>query len=505
MFTDRKLPIGIQDFEKLRTENYVYVDKTAYMHQLTQMSWPYFLGRPRRFGKSLLISTLKAYFLGKKELFDGLAIAALEKDWVEYPVVHLDMNKAVYKNPQAFERSLHVLLGECEAAWGIENRLEDASLRFDRLISEARRQAGCKVVVLVDEYDKPLVNTLDDPELNSSLRETLKNFYGILKSADANLRFVMLTGVTKFSKVSVFSDLNHLVDVSMDKEYADICGISESELVAHFQPEITAFADELGKSYEETLAELKKRYDGYHFAKDGEWLYNPFSLLNTFAKKEFNSYWFATGTPTFLVKMLKNIDFDIKNLEGDVRIPATSITDYKIGDVNPLSLLYQSGYLTIKSYEALLDEYVLGFPNEEVKYGFFNELLPAYVPDKDVRSEFYVTHFIRDLLAHDVDGFMTRLRAFFAGIPYELNSKGEKHYQTIFFILFRLMGQLVEAEQRSAVGRADAVVVTADTVFVFEFKLTGNATAEEALKQIDDKGYLIPYSAGGKALVKVGA
>ncbi|MDR0687446.1 MAG: AAA family ATPase, partial [Prevotellaceae bacterium] len=295
MFTARKLPIGIQDFEKLRTGNNVYVDKTAYLYRLASTDSPYFLGRPRRFGKSLFLSTLKAYFLGKKELFEGLAIAELEKDWVEYPVIHLDINKAVYKNPQSFENSLHVLLSECEAIWEIENQLEDASLRFDRLISGAYKKTSRKVVVLVDEYDKPLVNTLDEPELNEALRKILKNFYGVLKSADANLRFVLLTGVTKFSKVSVFSDLNHLVDISMNKQYAGVCGISESELTACFQPEITGLADDLGKSYEATLAELKKRYDGYHFSPNSEGMYNPFSLLNTFDARVFKDYWFATG------------------------------------------------------------------------------------------------------------------------------------------------------------------------------------------------------------------
>ncbi|MDR3189254.1 MAG: ATP-binding protein [Prevotellaceae bacterium] len=501
----RKLPVGIQDFEKLRTEEYVYVDKTAYMHRLTQMGWPYFLARPRRFGKSLLISTLKAYFLGKKELFEGLAVSALEKDWVEYPVIHLDINRASYETPQTFEDNLHALLSEYEETWQLENRIEDVSMRFDRLISGAHRQTGRRVVVLIDEYDKPLVNTLDDPERHSALREMLKSFYGILKSADAHLRFVMLTGVTKFSKVSVFSDLNHLMDISFDKEFAGICGISEPELIACFQPEITALADELGKTRDETLVELKQRYDGYHFSKSSEGLYNPFSLLNTLSKKAFSDYWYATGTPTFLAKMIKSIAFDVKSLENDVRVPTHGMTDYRVGEVKPLPLLYQSGYLTIKGYDALLDEYVLGFPNGEVKYGFFNELLPVYVPNKDVWSEFSVTHFLRDLLAGNVDGFMTRLRAFFAGIPYELNNKEEKHYQTIFFIMFRLMGQFVEAEQRSAAGRADAVVVTGSTVFVFEFKLTGNATAEDALRQINDKGYLIPYSAGSKAIVKVGA
>ncbi|MDR3180513.1 MAG: AAA family ATPase, partial [Prevotellaceae bacterium] len=294
----RKLPIGIQDFEDLRTNGYLYVDKTAYVHSLATMGKPYFLGRPRRFGKSLFLSTLKAYFLGKKELFDGLAIAELEKDWTEYPVFHIDINRTVYKNPQTFENSLNVILNEYDAAWDIKTDFVDASLHFDQLISAACKQANRKVVVLIDEYDKPLVNTMDEPELNEELRKILKNFYGVLKSADAHLRFVLLTGVTKFSKVSVFSDLNHLQDISMDENYAGICGISESELPVYFQPEIENFAEKCKLTYETTLAELKKHYDGYHFCENTEGIYNPFSLLNTFASRTLRSYWFATGTPT---------------------------------------------------------------------------------------------------------------------------------------------------------------------------------------------------------------
>jgi hypothetical protein len=294
------------------------------------------------------------------------------------------------------------------------------------------------------------------------------------------------------------------MDISLNKEYAGICGISESELTACFQPEIHALADERKLTYEETLAELKKRYDGYHFSEDSEGMYNPFSLLNTFNAGTFRNYWFATGTPTFLVKMLKEIDFDIESLENGVKIPADAISDYRAEHKNPVPLLYQSGYLTIKNYDALFDEYILGFPNGEVRYGFFNELLPVYMPEKNIQGEFYAANFIRDLLANNVDGFMTRLRAFFAGIPYELNNKEEKHYQTVFYLFFKLMGQFIEVEHRSAIGRSDAVVTTGDTVFVFEFKLTENATAEEAIQQIDDKNYLIPFTAGNKKLVKVG-
>jgi hypothetical protein len=504
MLPIRKLPIGIQDFEDLRTSGYVYVDKTEYIYRLVTLGKPYFLGRPRRFGKSLLLSTLKAYFLGKEELFEGLAIAKLEKEWLEYPVFHIDLNVEGYIDLASLDKALDMNLRRLEQQWGKNERDTTLSSRLLGLINRACEQTGRKVVVLVDEYDKPLVNTLDKTDINKSMRDTLKGFYGVLKSADACLRFVMLTGVTKFSKVSVFSDLNHLVDISLREDYAGICGISESELTAYFQPEIASLAEKRNLTYGATLAMLKKRYDGYHFSENSEGMYNPFSLLNTLAKKEFRDYWFATGTPTFLVKMLKDLSFDVKMLESDVKIPARSITDYRAEYEDPVPLLYQSGYLTIKSYSDRFSSYTLGFPNEEVKYGFFNELLPSYLPSKGAQSEFYVEYFIEDLLAGSVNGFMTRLKAFFAGIPYDLNNKEEKHYQTIFYLFFKLMGQFIEVEQRSATGRADAVVTTEDTVFVFEFKLTENATAEAALKQIDDKSYLIPFTAGGKKLVKVG-
>jgi hypothetical protein len=504
MTTIRKLPIGIQDFEDLRTNGYIYVDKTAYLYRLVSLGKPYFLGRPRRFGKSLFLSTLKAYFLGKKELFEGLAIAGLEKDWTEYPVFHIDLNEEGFTDLHSLYSALDTNLKRLEFHWGKDETETTPASRLSGLIRRACEKTGRKVVVLVDEYDKPLVNTMDKKEVNESMRDILKGFYGILKSADAYLRFVMLTGVTKFSKVSVFSDLNHLVDISLDNQYAGICGISESELTACFQPEIAGLAERRKLTYEETLAELKKRYDGYHFSENSEGMYNPFSLLNTFNAGAFRDYWFATGTPTFLVKMLKTMDFDIETMENDVKVSANSITDYRAEYEDPIPLLYQSGYLTIKDYDALFNEYILGFPNEEVKYGFLNELLPAYMPKKNIMGEFYSANFVRDLLAGNVDGFMNRLKAFFAGIPYELNNKEEKHYQTVFYLLFKLMGQFIEAEQRSAIGRADAVVITDDTVFVFEFKLTENATAEEALQQIDDKNYLIPFTAGNKKLVKVG-
>ncbi|MDR1932159.1 MAG: ATP-binding protein [Spirochaetales bacterium] len=498
----RKMPIGIQDFEDIRTNEYVYVDKTAYIYKLANEGKPYFLGRPRRFGKSLLLSTLKAYFLGKKDLFEGLAIAKLEKDWTEYPVFHIDLNVEKYDDLAGLQSGLDANLRIIEEAWGRDPRDTTPATRFMGLIRRACEKSGKKVVVLVDEYDKPLLQTMENQRPREEIRRSLKAFYGILKSADPWLRFVLLTGITKFSQVSVFSDLNQLRDISMEEAYAEICGISESELTANFDPELRALAEKNGMNYEEALGEMQKRYNGYHFSGVSEGVFNPFSVLNTFAKCSFGYYWFQTGTPTFLINQLKKTDFDLREFAKSITLPGRAINDYRGDGGSPVPILYQSGYLTIKAYNRQFDTYTLGFPNEEVEYGFLEALLPYYMPHPQDSQGFFIGNFVEDLQNGDVDAFMTRLRAFFADIPYELNGKTERHYQTLFYLVFRLMGQYAGAEVRSAQGRADAVVTTQDTVYVFEFKLRGNA--EDALKQIDEKGYLIPYSASGKRLCKIG-
>ncbi|MDR1338849.1 MAG: ATP-binding protein, partial [Prevotellaceae bacterium] len=342
---------------------------------------------------------------------------------------------------------------------------------------------------------------------NNEIRILLKSFYGVLKSSDRYLRFVFLTGVTKFSKVSIFGDLNQLIDISMDENFAEICGISETELLQNFQPEIQALAVANDMTYDEAFAKLKKLYDGYHFAKTGEDIYNPFSLLNTFAKLDFAYYWFATGTPTFLVKALRNQNYDIRKFDDDVYIAANSVMDYRFENQNLVPLLYQSGYLTIKYYDGFLDEYTLGFPNEEVKYGFLNELLPAFVLTPIASGNFSVIEFLRKLLKNDIECFMTSLKAFFAAIPYDAikqEHRDEQYYQHVFYLLFTLMGQFVQTEVKNSKGRADAVVKTAGNIYVFEFKMDDNATADDALKQINSKDYAIPYSADHRKMVKIG-
>ena len=503
----RKMPVGIQDFEDLRTNNYVYVDKTLHIYRLINQGKPYFLGRPRRFGKSVFISTLKAFFLGKKNLFEGLAIAELEKDWIEYPVIYIDFNIGSSDSLQSVEITLNLILDNHESKWGITEKYTHLSARLSKLIETAYTKSGKKVVVLIDEYDKALVNTMDDPQIHKELLTFFKGFYGVLKGMDYALRFVFLTGVTKFAKVSVFSDLNQLIDISLDDQYAEICGISETELLDQFQPELQALAKKTGATYNDTVAEVKKRYDGYRFAQEGASMYNPFSLLSTFMKNKYAYYWFKTGTPTFLTNTLRKTDFDIRKFNNDITIGVRSIDEYRAGETSLTPLLYQTGYLTIKSYDASLDAFTLGFPNEEVKYGFLNELLPAFIPKWGLDDSFSIITFIKALRSGVVDDFMNLLRAYYASIPYDLEDnrdKDEKFYQLICYLLFTNIGQFVDTEVKSAKGRADIVVKTADSIYVFEFKMEENATAEEALAQIDKTGYLIPYTADHRRVVKIG-
>jgi hypothetical protein len=506
----RKYPIGIQDFVNIRSEGYTYVDKTAYIYRLVNEGKPYFLSRPRRFGKSLLLSTLKAYFEGKKELFEAiagqpaLAIAELETEWLSYPVFHLDFNVGDYHRDGGLDSALHSSLGIIEETWGKNPDETDFPSRFRGLIRRASEKTGRKVVVLIDEYDKPLLE-MGNEKNRIKARDTLRAFYGVLKSADPWLKFYFITGITKFAKVSIFSELNQLLDISLTEDYACLCGITEAELAQYFTGDIRVLAEKNGMDFEAALEETRKRYNGYHFARESEGVYNPFSILNTLWRKEFLYYWFETGTPTFLVKALADLNFDLPSLKGSVTLGADSILDYRFDNRDPLPVLYQSGYLTIKAYNRELRKYTLGFPNGEVEYGFLKELLSAYSPwVSGGRQGLFVGDFIEDLDARDLDALMNRLRALLSGIPYALTPQNEYHYQSLLYLVFRLMGEYAQAEVASAAGRSDMVVVRRDMVYVFEFKLSGAGTAEKALKQIDEKGYLLPYSAEGKALIKVG-
>lgn len=498
----RKLPIGIQTFERIRTEGYLYVDKTAWVWQLASTSTPYFLSRPRRFGKSLLISTFESYFQGRKDLFEGLAIEKLETEWIEYPVLHLDLNAEKYDVPEKLHIILERHLNIWEDVWGREEREITLSDRFSGIIRRAHEQTGKGVVVLIDEYDKPLLQSVLDEELSSAYKQILKAFYGVLKSADRYLRFVFLTGVTKFAQVSVFSDLNQLQDISLWQDYADLCGITSRELVDTFMPELEVMAQSNEMSMQETITAMTNLYDGYHFHPQGAGMFNPFSVLNALKSRSFDYFWFQTGTPTYLVELLKESDYDLRLLINGIELGISGFSEYRVEAQNPLPMIYQSGYLTIKGYDKELRLYTLAFPNDEVRYGFLNFLVPFYTEVTDDKTAFHIAQFVRELRAGDVPSFVERLKAFFAGIPYELNDRTERYYQSVFYLVFRLMGQFVETEVRSAKGRADAVVKTKEQIYVFEFKFNGSA--EDALSQIEERGYMQPYAMDPRKKVRVG-
>lgn len=497
-----KYPIGIQQFEKLREDEWVYVDKTRQIYELVQGGSCYFLSRPRRFGKSLLLSTLDAYFQGKKHLFEGLAIENLEKEWTVHPVLHLDLNAKPFTKLQDLYDLLNAQLYLYEQEY--ESVAIDTSIegRFRALIRAAKLKTGRNVVVLVDEYDKPMLQAIGNEELQTEFRNALKAFYGVLKSADGDLRFAMLTGVTRFSKVSVFSDLNNLEDISMMPQYHDICGISEKELHATFDAEVEKLAQANGQTKEETYLELKKRYDGYHFCANTPGMYNPFSVLLTLKNANYGSYWFSTGTPTYLVELMKEVNLNPADLTG-YEAGASELDCIQAKVDNPIAVLYQSGYLTIKGYDKDVRLYSLDFPNEEVKEGFVNFLMPYYTPISETESPAFIGKFVREVKAGKVDDFMRRLKALMADIPYELIRDLENHYQNVMYIITKLMGLYIQAEYRTSRGRIDLLIGTDKYVYIIELKLDGSA--EEALAQINAKDYALPFAVDGREVVKIGA
>ena len=497
-----KYPIGIQQFEKLREDEWVYVDKTRQVYELVQGGSCYFLSRPRRFGKSLLLSTLEAYFQGKKHLFEGLAIENLEKEWTVHPVLHLDLNAKPFTKLQDLYDLLNAQLYLYEQEY--ESVAIDTSIegRFRALIRAAKLKTGRNVVVLVDEYDKPMLQAIGNEELQTEFRNALKAFYGVLKSADGDLRFAMLTGVTRFSKVSVFSDLNNLEDISMMPQYHDICGISEKELHATFDAEVEKLAQANGQTKEEAYLELKRRYDGYHFCANTPGMYNPFSVLLTLKNANYGSYWFSTGTPTYLVELMKEVNLNPADLTG-YEAGASELDCIQAKVDNPIAVLYQSGYLTIKGYDKDVRLYSLDFPNEEVKEGFVNFLMPYYTPISETESPAFIGKFVREVKAGKVDDFMRRLKALMADTPYELIRDLENHYQNVMYIITKLMGLYIQAEYRTSRGRIDLLIGTDKYVYIIELKLDGSA--EEALAQINAKDYALPFSVDGREVVKIGA
>lgn len=502
----RRYPIGIQTFSDIRTGGYVYVDKTQYIWRLVREGKYYFLSRPRRFGKSLFISTLDAFFRGRRELFTGLAIDREEYDWDERPVLHLDLNSKDYASDDgALERMLDNALIQWENAYGIVPDLKDVDIRFANVIRAAYEKCGRQVVVLIDEYDKPLLANLFNTDRLNRFRAMMKAFYGVLKSCDQYIHFAFVTGITKFGKVSIFSDINNLRDISLLPAYNAICGISESELAADFNEDIQALADAIGQSYDETSRLLRRNYDGYHFAEpDSEGIYNPFSILNVFINRRFNSYWFQTGTPTMLVSLLQRTDTDLTSLSGSERSEEDLMGLSPVFH-DPVPVIFQSGYLTIKGYDPIDRLYRLGFPNEEVERGFLNFLLPYYINPEMKAATRKISVFTNALNEGRLDDYMEELISFMADIPYSNEDARipERRFNDVVFIITRLMSYTVSAEYQTNRGRIDLLIKTSKYIYIIEFKV--DKSPEEALRQIDKKGYALPFLTDKRTVVKVGA
>ena len=494
-------PIGIQSFEKIRQGGYVYVDKTDLIYKIAKTGQYYFLSRPRRFGKSLLLSTMEAYFRGRKELFDGLAIASLEKDWTEYPVLHLDLSGVAYNQEEVIAKVLSNALCKWEKEYGSENNSDIPGIRFGNVIEAACRKTGRQVVILVDEYDKPVIDNLDRPELRDKIREELRGFYGVMKSKDGRIRLGFLTGVTKIGKMSVFSDLNNLKDISMDARYTDICGVSETDLTDCFAESVRELAEANGLSEEECRQKLALMYDGYHFCEDSAGIYNPFSLLNTFDSLKFKEYWFETGTPSFLVKVMRKTSYDVTRLSSDL-VGSSLLTDVNTAFLNPVPLLYQSGYLTIKGFDPRFNLYTLGFPNMEVKDGFLNFLLGYYAPIQSDSTNTLISLMSMDVESGKPESLMTRLDALFARTNYQIQSDCEKDFQYAMYIIIELMGEYVETERTTSNGRIDILIKTKDYVYIIEIKT--DSTPDEALAQIEEKGYARPFADDPRRVFRIG-
>ena len=498
-----KYPIGIQQFEKIRKGGFVYVDKTAQVYQMAAQGSYYFLSRPRRFGKSLLISTMEAYFQGKKELFEGLALEQLETEWKSYPVLHLDLNARNYENKDSLHAELNKHLQGWEEQYGLESRLSLApEERFFHIIRRAFEQTGEQVVVLVDEYDKPLLSTIDHKELHDAYRSTLKAFFGVLKSQDPYIRFAFLTGVSRFSHVSIFSDLNNLQDISLIPDYADICGISEKELHEYFEESLQELASANGMTYEQVCEKLRGQYDGYHFYPNSVGIYNPFSLLNTFQYKLFQDYWFRTGTPTFLVKLLQQNDYDLKALKG-LYVDDSALQSVDEDYADPIPVLFQTGYLTFSGYDLEMG-YRLDFPNQEVERGFFNFLLPYYTSVLKSGVKSYLNKLTAAVRQGKPNDLLRTLQTMLAGKPYMLaGGDKEVHFQNTLYLIFTMLGYNVQVEQATSQGRMDVTIQTPDYVYIFELKL--DKSAEEALQQIKNSQYARPFQTDSRKVFLIGA
>lgn len=513
-----KYPVGIQSFEKIRKEGSVYVDKTDLIYSLAHDGSVYFLSRPRRFGKSLLVSTLEAYFSGRKELFEGLKIDSLESEWNTYPVFHLDFSGQNFEEVSTLPSALDEFVGQAEEVYGKDVFATTLGSRFRAVLAKAYQQTGRRCVVLIDEYDKPLLDVMglnikvkrpgmeEDITLEEYNRGILKGFYSVFKAADASLQFVLLTGVTKFSQVSVFSGFNQPNDISLSTKYETLCGITEQEMVEYFAEPIGEMGKFYGQDFDGMVRMLRKQYDGYHFSDNMVGVYNPFSLLNAFYNLRIRDYWFQTGTPTYLIQLLNRYDEDLDELTGKY-YPASEFIDYKADKEKPLPMIYQSGYLTIKEYKMHTNTFLLDFPNDEVKRGFVAAVSNNYFKSKD-SADSAVISFYYALEDGNLESFRTQLTAFLASIPYSMRRKEderekERYFHYTFYLILRLLSiYAVYTEKQQSGGRVDCVVETEKYIYIFEFKLDGSA--DEALAQIEEKGYAREYAEDPRKLYKVG-
>lgn len=498
----QKYPIGESSFRAIREGGWLYVDKTADMYRLVNENTYLFLSRPRRFGKSLLVSTLQEYFRGNRHLFDGLAIDSLDPEpWPEHAVLHIDFNAQMYMDDSALPAVIDASLNEWETIYGRSDTESTIVRRFIDVIDRAYKATGRGVVVLIDEYDKPILDCMDRPELMESNRQLLRSFYGAMKSTQGHLRFVLLTGVGKMGNMNVFSGLNNIRDISMLPDFSTICGITEEELRQYFGQGIKKLADYNDWSENEAFALLKKQYDGYHFARDLKDVYNPYSVLNAIASREIDNYWYRTGTPTHLVNKLRKLKQPLSDL-NDSQCTASLLADTNVMDFDPVPLMFYTGYLTIKSYDREFRTYRLGYPNEEVTQGFFRNLLPLVSGVESQQSENLIVRLVKLLREGDLGGFFATMRCFFAGFPYDLVTANEFHYQDVLYCICKLLGFYVQTEYKTSQGRIDMILATDATVYIMEFKLDG--TAEDALGQIENRNYHLPWADDGRKIVKVG-
>ncbi len=497
-----RYPVGIQTFEKIRKGHYLYVDKTKYIADFRAKGMSYvFLSRPRRFGKSLFASTLQAYFEGRKELFEGLAIADYENEWAKRPVLHFDMSGAKHFDREMLRHYLDMQLIPYEETYGRNENEVYHNERLEGIVKRAYEQTGQKVVVIIDEYDAPLLDVVQEKENLAALRLIMQNFYSPLKKLYPYLEFTFITGITKFSQLSIFSELNNLENISMLDQYSAICGISLTELTTTMRHDVEHLGKALGMTYEECLTELRNYYDGYHFSKNPEDVFNPFSLIKAMNGQDISSYWFGSGTPTFLLKQLDKFNVNLASLESQEAVLSSfDLSPEEMTD--PLPLLYQSGYLTIKKYNPMFKEYTLGIPNKEVRDGLLNSMMPHYVNPRRADNDAFLLGFCKAVYRDNIEAALEHMRTYMATIPYDLENHTEKHFQTIFYLMFSFLNIYIRTEVKSAIGRADAVMHMPDTIYVFELKV--DKSADEALAQIDDKGYMLPYRAEGKRLVKIG-